>query len=79
MKKYCLNNYAKRQLKELFDLIFGSTFSILGAVTLLFMLFMFDNTAPQFIKYWGLLGWMITLPTITIWFKRWLQENIEEC
>ena len=84
MKKYCLTDIAKQDVKEVFLIVSTAVgivmASFLFAWMLVFWAFIIGLEANADIAvYVGFLGNVILLPIGVIAFKRWLQKSIVEC
>ena len=84
MKKYCLTKRAKEQV---FDLLIGSTISIvaiallLGLILLPFELFASvpDDVFSLIFSHIGIISWALVISGTLLVFKNWLFKNIVEC
>lgn len=86
MKRYCLTEHGKYQVREFF---IGTLFIILGCIfvvtllfALLFVLSVISNTPtglPLYLDIYSMLATGIGFAILVIWFKRWLMRNIVEC
>ena len=83
MKKYCLSEEAKNDFKEIWKVIYAvlvilaMTIMTTGALALPFV--EIKNNFDLVMLSLGALGWAVALPYVAIYFKRYLQNNLEEC
>ena len=79
MKKYCLTNKAKNQLKEILGILVLLLIGVVLTVIAAGMVTMAEPTAPAFLAYLGLISWCTLIASLTVAIPMWIYRSLEEC